>query len=433
MRKKNYISEPSREIPIVEEDDVIVCGGGPAGICAAIAAARRGLKTRLIESQGCLGGILTSGMMSNIIDYSNKKGIIREIISGLEKMGAKGPRCVFDIESAKYFLEKICMEAGVAIRLHTSVTAAIKNERNMIEAIVTESKSGREAWKAKVFIDCTGDGDLAALAGCGFDVGREENGEVQPMSMSALIYGTKASDIGEFLRRGSDSGHKDQLLKALEKTGNKSSYSKPTLFQLNDEAFLFMANHEYNVPADNAEAISKAEISGRAEIRRHIETLKSSGNEWKDLKIGATSSYIGVREGRRIHGLYKITVKDMEEGKEHPDAVCKSTFSVDIHSTNPEKHKGYSNEGHTAKPYDIPLRALITKDVNNLMMAGRCISGDFYAHASYRVVGNAAAMGEAAGYCAALAAKMNCMPQEVPWIEIAKILNKEEAKEYAST
>lgn len=432
--QKDFISEPSRKIPVTEEADVIVCGGGPAGICAAIAAARCGLGTRLIESQGCLGGILTSGMMSNIIDYSNKKGIIQEIISGLDKMGAKGPRCVFDIEPAKYFLEKICIEAGVRIRLHTKLAAAVKNEKNRIEAIITESKSGREAWKAKVFIDCTGDGDLAAFAGCGFDTGREENGEVQPMSVSALIYGVKASVVADLLRKdtGGDA-HKERLLNILQSSGNTSSYSKASLFQLHDDAFLLMANHEYHVPADDAEAITKATISGRAEIQRHIETLRNSGENWKNLKTGATSSYIGVREGRRIHGLYKITVQDVEEGREHPDAVCKSTFSVDIHSTNPEKHRGYSNEGHSAKPYDIPLRAMIAKDVNNLMMAGRCISGDFYAHASYRVVGNAAAMGEAAGYCAALAAKINCRPQEVPWDEIAKLLNEEEVKEYAST
>ena len=187
-----FIEEPARKTVVSENADIIVCGGGPAGVCAAIAAARKGMKTRLIESDGCLGGIWTSGLMSYVIDYANKKGILQEILSRLEAMGAKGPKHTFAPESVKFLLESMCLESGVEIRLHTKIVAASKDDENNLAFVITESKSGREAWHAKIFIDCTGDGDLSAFAGCGFDVGREENGEVQPMSMTALLYGMDA-------------------------------------------------------------------------------------------------------------------------------------------------------------------------------------------------------------------------------------------------
>jgi hypothetical protein len=134
------------------------------------------------------------------------------------------------------------------------------------------------------------------------------------------------------------------------------------------------------------------------------------GGPWKNLHIVATAAQIGVREGRRIHGRYTVTADDLREGRKHEDAVCRVTFPIDVHSTDPTKDKGIVGAGFRAKPYDIPLRALIAKDVDGLMMAGRCISGDFIAHSSYRVTGNAVAMGEAAGKTAAEAAKSGKLP-----------------------
>ena len=137
------------------------------------------------------------------------------------------------------------------------------------------------------------------------------------------------------------------------------------------------------------------------------------------MRIVATPAQIGVREGRRLHGLYTISADDLREGRSQPDAVCKATFPIDVHSTNPRKEKGIEKVGFRTKPYDIPLRALIAREVTGLMMAGRCISGDFLAHSSYRVTGNAAAMGAAAGAVAAEAAKTNRLPQEVSIKEIS--------------
>lgn len=425
MKKAVFITEPEKQIPLVEKDDLIICGGGPAGICAAVAAARMGLKTRLIETAGCLGGILTSGLMSNIIDHANKNGILREIITKLDEAAARTDKtkAVFDIEITKSVLEKLCLEAGVKLRFHTMVTAAIRDDKNQISAIITESKAGREAWTAKMFIDCSGDGDLAFLAGCGFDKGRPENGEMQPMSLCALLYGMKTGSFDIALRTGLTDDHKKRLLDLLQTGGRNVSYHKPTLFKIHDDMFLLMANHEYGIDPNDAEAITYATVNARAEILQHVETLRNASPDWKNLKLAATSNYIGVREGRRIHGLYKVTLEDMQNGIRHEDGICRVTFGVDIHSTNPLNGKGYSTESCKVNPYDIPLRALISRDVPNLLLAGRCISGDFYAHASYRVVGNAAVLGEAAGTAAALAVKDNVIPEKLKAGKLLKFLH----------
>ena len=153
----------------------------------------------------------------------------------------------------------------------------------------------------------------------------------------------------------------------------------------------------------------------RREVHALAEALRSLGPPWQDLRIVATAHQIGVREARRIHGRYLVTTGDLERGARHSDAVCHVTFGVDVHATDPARTRGIEAKTFVAKPYDIPLGALIARDVNGLMMAGRCISGDFYAHASYRVTGNATTMGGAAGQAAARAAIDGVLPQDVRW------------------
>ena len=131
-----------------------------------------------------------------------------------------------------------------------------------------------------------------------------------------------------------------------------------------------------------------------------------------------TTTQIGVREGRRIHGRYTLTSEDLIEGARFDDAICRVTMGIDVHSTDPTKTKAVETKPHRSQPYDIPLRALIARDVDGLLMAGRCISGDFIAHSSYRVTGNAVTMGQAAGICAARAALTNVLPHQVPWSDL---------------
>jgi hypothetical protein len=430
--------EPSRETPVAAACDVLVCGGGPAGVAAALAAARLGSDTRLIEAQGCLGGVWTSGLLSYILDSGNKAGLIQEIKGRHETYW--GTPVVYDEshdlpwvtgsfyydpEVMKLVLEDLCAEAGVKVQLHTRVSAAYREGDRQITTVVTESKSGRQAWQAKINIDATGDGDLSALAGCRFDLGRTvpgrpDFGATQPMTLLGLVTGLRAEEVQPFLTgtKGEAGQASRNLLAEMQHAGLAPSYSRPLLAHIHAGLYVLMANHAYGFSGLDAAQLTRATFQARQELHRQVQALRLLGGPWQGLRLVATAAQIGVREGRRIRGLYQVGVDDLVEGRRHPDAVCTVTFPVDVHSTDRQQGTGYSAENVRSKPYDLPLRALIAADADNLLMAGRCISGDFLAHASYRVTGNAVPMGEAAGVTATLAASVGCRPDQVPFPDV---------------
>lgn len=179
-----------------------------------------------------------------------------------------------------------------------------------------------------------------------------------------------------------------------------------------------MANHEYGYRGPDAQTLTDATVRGRAENLAMVKALRSLGGQWANLELMAQSAQIGIRESRRIHGLYTVTREDLVRGARFGDAVCRVSFGVDVHALDQAGHRGIEPSDVKVQPYDIPLRSLISRDASNLMMAGRCISGDFFAHASYRVTGDAAALGEAAGRAAAAAARRGVDPGQTPLGEI---------------
>lgn len=416
-----------------QEAGVTVCGAGPAGIAAAIGAARSGADVLLLESQGCLGGVWTSGALTWIIDAKNKGGLMAEILRRIDDLDGRGystdgePNTGFDAEKMKYLLETMCEEAGVRFQLHTRVCAALLDDRGSLTQIVTESKSGRQLWKADVFIDCTGDGDLGAQAGCFWEMGRPENGETQPGSFLALISGIEDAFATPFLGdNGTPWGTSQNALReVIERAGFSPSYSYPTMLRIRNGLYFLMLNHQYGVKCDDAASITKATVEGRREVHQVVDAVRSLRGGWENLRIVSTSSHVGLREGRRIRGLYQLSKEDLIMGRKHADGTCRVTFCVDVHATNPAKSKGLSNEGLEVQQYDIPLRAMIAADVDGLMMAGRCISGDFYAHASYRVTGNAVTMGEAAGAFAADAVRLGMTPHELMAVRHPELFEKD--------
>ncbi|TWU50633.1 hypothetical protein Poly51_39260 [Rubripirellula tenax] len=430
----DFVSEPERKTTVTRRCDVLVCGGGPAGVSAAIAAARAGASVHILECHGCLGGVWTSGMLSYVID-ADKPGFNTELIRRLDEVNtqyghvAMRPQSwlsyMYDVETMKWVLETYVTELNIGVQLHTRVVAVELDNAKRVRGVITESKSGREAWLADVVIDTTGDGDVGALAGCQFEIGDSAGDDgcpCQPMSLMGVI-SAPPELLREFTRAGSSDGnHKDRFRAEIERGGFKPSYTKPTVFHMGGSIATVMMNHEYGVRPDSASEITAATFRARNELNNIIRGLRTLP-EWKDIRLVTTSEKIGVRDGRRLKGRGVVTKADVVAGRRVSDSVCTSDFCVDIHAIK-KSDGGYGNRGIRAKPFEIPMGAMIAAEVDNLMMAGRCISGDFIAHSSYRVTGNAVAMGEYAGVTAAKASQANVAPHEVAYRDVDQKVNQ---------
>ncbi len=235
------------------------------------AAPGKDFRVRLLETEGALGGIWTVGCLPHIIEL-DKDGLLRELIERLKREGAGPGRgeearehivtddapqlCDFAVETFKVVLDKMAAEAGVSVRLYTRVCAVYRDANNRVETVVTESKSGREAWRAKVFIDCTGDGDLAALAGCGYEIGQPHTGLCQPMSMMALLAGAGRADEPPFnIHKWGK--NKDWILAEMRRGKHEPSYGRPSMFLVRDGYIIMMANHEYGYRRPDAQILMR--------------------------------------------------------------------------------------------------------------------------------------------------------------------------------
>lgn len=379
--------------------DVIVAGSGPGGVVAAITLGRKGLKVLLVEAGGCLGGCWTQVMMGITLDAGNKGGIPKEIASDLMRENkaqwVDDDSYTYDIEAMKYVLDDLVIASGVQVLLYSRVHDVVVESGGIVSVLV----DGPESFvcSSAYVVDGTGNGTVAELAGCTYEQGYTEKSVMQPASLQALVTGVPSSlwksDIHNHAR-------KKQFQKLLRQAGIEPSYPNPLLFSLVEDGatHAFQINHEYGVGVDDARTMSEATIHARKEIYEAVRALKGLEG-WESLNLVATAPSLGIRDGRRIQGLYRVTSQDGIAGRTFEDGVVPCSFCFDIHAL--DKHIA-SNTGSTKletklKPYELPFRTMVSADISNLFLVGRCISGDFEIHSSYRVMGDAASTGEAVG------------------------------------
>ncbi len=429
---KTYI-EPSREIPVAAEIEVLVAGGGPAGIGAALGAARAGAKVMIIEQSNNLGGMATSGMMSHWC-----AGTESPIVADLMDRALRHPGMPPEINSReiwripheclKNVIFQVMEEAGVQIQLYTQIVDVIR-EGNTVCGVITESKSGREAVFAKVVIDATGDGDVAARAGAEFETGRSEDNACQPVTLMFRIGGV---DYSRAIFPGSfeslvdvPKGEIQTLGKSIlpHPAGHVLLYTSP----IPGEVCVNMTN-VINVDATDVHQLTNAEIVCRKQIDAIIPFLREYAPGYENCYLIASASNIGVRETRHFKGLYTLTAEDIVEARVFNDWIAaRNWFNFDIHNV---KGSGLDEHGaqhhfHAKGKYTIPYRACIPEKTENLLLSGRNISGTHKAHSNFRVMPICTNIGHGVGVAAALAVRQNKKPRELDVKEIQAELNRQ--------
>lgn len=411
--------EAAREIPVTAAVDVLVLGAGPAGVAAAVSAARQGARTMLVEHLGDVGGIATSGLMSHWTG-NTKGGIYEEFLDRSADLpdtadyGFNGsPRQIINPERLKTVLLELLDEAGVELLLYTVAAAPIMEE-NRLQGVILENKAGRQAVRAKIVIDCTGDGDIAARSGAAFHLGREEDGAMQPVSLMFKIGGVdydRAVFPGKF---------EDYIqipageIQALGKAALPFPAGHVLLYRTSLPGVV-TCNMTNCIQADgtNPKDLVKATLTCRRQLEPILSFLRGTVPGYEACYLLSCASLIGVRETRHFKGLKTITEEDIRTARIFDDwAVTHASFNFDVHnmSGNGLDATG-AQDSFDATFYTIPYGCLVPEAVDGLLLAGRCISGTHLAHANYRVMPICANMGQAAGIAAALCCVQGIQPR----------------------
>lgn len=424
--------ESGRDIPVTGEYDVIVCGGGPTGFVAAIAAARRGAKTLLIERYGFLGGTATAAMMVEFGGMHDGRqallgGVTHEFLHRLDAYGgahftnAAAHAMIFDPESMVAVCQAMVLESGGGLLLHTWIAGAL-TEGSRVVGVVVENKSGRQAIRGKVVIDCTGDGDVAAHAGAAFELGRPGDGKLQPVTLELLLGNVDTT------RTGYD--HHKVLIPRIAAARQAGKWSIPTdqLFSWGrvrkrgapdapQQAFFFInGTNAVGCDGTDAESLTAAEVQTRSQIDPMLEFLRANAPGFEHCYLDRAAAQIGIRETRRITGDYTLTREDVLSARHFDDGVVPGCNSIDVHEVS---GKAFAHEYlKQGTHYQIPYRCFLPKGLDGLLVAGRCLSADHHALGSVRVMIVTMPMGDAVGTAAALAASRDLTPRQAPVTEV---------------
>ncbi len=419
-----------KSIPEAACFDVAVAGGGPAGIGAALAAARKGAKTILIERMGFLGGMATGGLVNPMSEFSyNGRRVVRgipwEFATRLSQNGGglvEEPRCniSFNPEIYKLVAEEMLLEAGVALMTSMSLVDCIKSGERVTHVVVT-NKSGLSAIPAQYFIDCTGDGDLAHFAGIPMLTNDKEAWQPASLCFTLSDVDTSTERMHIIHQKNHRFNHQATFVRepllALRKAGEDvPQFGGPWLADTLIPGCITVNMTRSRVDATDAESLAAAEHKMRRDIFRLVDLMQKHVPEFKNAKLTAIAQSIGIRESRHIKGLYTLTGEDYVNGTPFPDTVAHACHPVDIHLPGDDGQKlSFPKEAG-----NIPYRTLIAEGFPNLLVAGRAISADAEAFAAIRVQAPCMEMGQAAGTAAALCAKAGAI--DVAALDIPTLL-----------
>lgn len=440
----------------MKQYDVIVVGGGVSGAVAGIASARAGARTLIAEKMGFLGGMLTAGgvgpMMTFLAgDTQVVQGIAEEIVQRLIKCGGSTGHIVdttgytytvtpFDAELLKNVLENMVLEAGGELLYH-SMLDGVKTENGRITSVEFATKSGKMELAAKVYIDATGDGDLAAWSGVDFLLGRDKDHYCQPVTMNFKVSNVDIDSIRDYIKKNpSEFNEADPKLLDLAprlslggftKTFAKGretgeiSFSRECLqfFETNNKnEVIFNTTRMQKVKPTDAWELSKAEIEGRRQSLELFEFVKKHVVGFENAVLLYTGPNLGIRESRKIRGKYVLTAEDLLDTVPFEDEIACGGYPIDIHSPDGEGTK--SRHLSWGAIYGIPYRSLINDRIGNLINVGRCISCTHEACAAIRLSPIAMAIGQAGGTAAGLCIKDGCGVGELKYPELREELLK---------
>ena len=416
----------SRTIPLNEAYDVIVVGGGPSGCTAAAASAREGAKTLLIEATGCLGGMGTSGMVPCWCPFWDQEKIIYRGLAEKVFTAAKAPMrhvpekqldwVPIDAEVLKRVYDDLVTGHGADVLFQTMLSSVERDESGRVTAILVTNKRGLTAYRAAVYIDCTGDADLAVWAGAEYAKGDDVTGEMQAATLCFLM--TNVDEYGFWHGPQMWSGNPNSPIYAILESGRfpliVDQHFGATM--VGPKAFGFNAGHVYDVDSTDPESVSRGLMQGRKIAAQFQAALAEfHPKAFANAFLTATGPVLGVRESRRIRGDYTLTVEDYMRRQTFPDEICRNSYYIDVHGkvSADKKTERIDWEKLQAEiaPYGkgdshgIPYRCLVPQGLSNVLVAGRSISCERLVQGSVRVMPVCLSTGEAAGLAGALAAK----------------------------
>jgi len=413
------ITEPARRTPVIAEPEVLVVGAGPAGLGAAIGAARAGADVLLVEKHGCVGGMLTAGSVINIRQFNDFRSLViggvgRELVERLREAGGtqsvaeEGAYVRHDPEVTKFVAQEMVLEAGVRPLLHTQVVGAV-TEGNSLSGVIVENKAGRGAILARVTVDTSGDGDVIFHSGAAWvkDVDR-----LQPMTLAFVIGGVSAWP------RGLSRAERD-MIDAEIAAGTFPTTRPPALFPM-------WRNGEYYANATriagyctDAWDLTNGEIEGRRQVMQLLDWLREHAVGFEHAFLLSSAPRVGLRESRRLVGLYTMTRADILGYADFAYHVARGAYAIDIHQQGRGTEMVYLEPGLS---YGIPYRSLVPIAVDGLLAAGRCLSADHDALGSVRVMATCLATGHAAGVAAALSARQGVAPHALDVTALQEVL-----------